>query len=238
MVDVANREYAARLVESSWANPPKSVRIAIIDDHDAVRTGVRTWCTEAVPPILVQAEYNSAAELLTSTPTRGNLDVVTLDIETPDQRINLALIELVGKAGHRIVIYSRIESEEVIMKCLDLGAMSYIAKSEGREHLLDAIRHAAVDVPHVSPLMANAMNKDRRLGRPRLSPREQEVLLAWFQTESKERVARQLYMSPGSVKTYLQRVRAKYAAVGRPAPTKAALVARAAQDGIISVNDL
>jgi hypothetical protein len=33
-------------------------------------------------------------------------------------------------------------------------------------------------------------------------------------------------------------LRAKYAAVGRPAKTKAALVARAIQDGIVSVHDL
>ena len=35
-----------------------------------------------------------------------------------------------------------------------------------------------------------------------------------------------------------QRARAKYAAVGRPAPTKAALIARAVQDGILSIEDL
>jgi hypothetical protein len=33
-------------------------------------------------------------------------------------------------------------------------------------------------------------------------------------------------------------VRAKYAAVGRPATTKAALVARAIQDGIVNVDDI
>ena len=36
----------------------------------------------------------------------------------------------------------------------------------------------------------------------------------------------------------VQRIREKYAAVGRPAPTKAALLARAIQDGLIDVNDL
>jgi len=36
----------------------------------------------------------------------------------------------------------------------------------------------------------------------------------------------------------LQRVRAKYAAAGRPATTKAALVARAIQDGIVNVEEI
>jgi len=68
--------------------------------------------------------------------------------------------------------------------------------------------------------------------------REREVLVAWFQTESKELVGQRLYISPATVRTHLQRIRIKYAAAGRPATTKAALVARAIQDGMISVDDL
>ena len=64
------------------------------------------------------------------------------------------------------------------------------------------------------------------------------MLIAWFRTESKELVAEQLGIAPTTVRTHLQRVRTKYAAVGRAATTKAALVARAIQDGIIDVDDL
>ncbi|MET0475208.1 MAG: LuxR C-terminal-related transcriptional regulator [Mycobacterium sp.] len=74
--------------------------------------------------------------------------------------------------------------------------------------------------------------------RPELAPREQEVLLAWILCDNKEDVARQLEISATTVRTHLQRIRDKYAAVGRPASTKAALVARAIQDGLIDVNDL
>lgn len=86
--------------------------------------------------------------------------------------------------------------------------------------------------------MAGAMHRDRNEGRPSISQRETEVLVAWFQTESKELVGERLFIAPATVRTHLQRVRLKYAAVGRPAPTKAALVARAIQDGIIDVDCL
>ena len=85
--------------------------------------------------------------------------------------------------------------------------------------------------------MARAMSSDGD-DRPRLSSREREVLLAWFQTESKALVAQQLYITVGTVNTYLERIRAKYAAVGRSAPTKAALVARAIRDGLITTDEL
>ncbi|MFI7000846.1 helix-turn-helix transcriptional regulator [Nocardia sp. NPDC050175] len=74
--------------------------------------------------------------------------------------------------------------------------------------------------------------------RPTLSRREVEVLLAWLRADSKPEVCTLLFISPGTVNTHLSRIRDKYAAVGRPAPTKAALVARALQDGLVGVDDL
>ncbi|MGW5267976.1 LuxR C-terminal-related transcriptional regulator [Rhodococcus sp. NPDC003994] len=74
--------------------------------------------------------------------------------------------------------------------------------------------------------------------RPKLTAREVEVLLAWFRSDSKPAVARTLFLSLGTVNTHLTRIRQKYAAVGRPAPTKASLVARALQDDIVRLTDL
>ncbi|MFD3703486.1 LuxR C-terminal-related transcriptional regulator [Nocardia sp. NPDC058658] len=75
-------------------------------------------------------------------------------------------------------------------------------------------------------------------GRPTLSGREIEVLLAWLASDSKVEVGQRLYISPGTVNTHLSRIRDKYAAAGRPAPTKAALVVRALQDALIGIDDL
>ncbi|MBD8505210.1 LuxR family transcriptional regulator [Hoyosella sp. G463] len=74
--------------------------------------------------------------------------------------------------------------------------------------------------------------------RPGLSQREEEVLVAWIKADTKEEVSRELKVAIGTINTYLARIRAKYAAVGRPASTKAALVARVLQDGIIDLDDL
>jgi DNA-binding NarL/FixJ family response regulator len=126
----------------------------------------------------------------------------------------------------------------VILRCLELGAVTFIVKSEGKSHLIDAVRAALLNEPYVGPRMAKAIFHDRSMGRPKLAPREQEVLIAWFQTESKDLVGQKLEISSTTVRTHLQRVRTKYAAVGRPAPTKSALVARAIQDGIIFLDDL
>jgi DNA-binding CsgD family transcriptional regulator len=71
-----------------------------------------------------------------------------------------------------------------------------------------------------------------------LSAREREILVAWLKTDSKTAVGRQLYLTASTVRTYLQRIREKYARAGRPARTKAALAARAVQDGFITLDEL
>lgn len=71
-----------------------------------------------------------------------------------------------------------------------------------------------------------------------LSSREIEVLVAWLHTDRKADVARTLFITPSTVNTHLIRIRKKYSDVGRPARTKAALAARAIQDGFVDLFDL
>lgn len=83
----------------------------------------------------------------------------------------------------------------------------------------------------------DALPAGSALARPTLSAREVEVLLCWLRAESKEDAARELFISPATVSTHVLRIRAKYAAVGRPAKRKAALFARAVQDGYTSLDE-
>ncbi|MEU6582480.1 LuxR C-terminal-related transcriptional regulator [Nocardia sp. NPDC046763] len=73
---------------------------------------------------------------------------------------------------------------------------------------------------------------------PKLSLREREVLLAWIRCDSKEEVRTVLGIALSTVNTHLFRIREKYDAVGRPAHTKAQLVARSLQDGWITLGEL
>ncbi|TQF69205.1 helix-turn-helix transcriptional regulator [Rhodococcus spelaei] len=97
---------------------------------------------------------------------------------------------------------------------------------------------AALDQHLHRPPGPEACSASRVFRKPALSPREVEVLLGWLRCDSKNAVAVDLFLSVGTVNTHLARIRAKYRQVGRPAPTKAALVARAVQDGMISLDEL
>ncbi|MFB7873786.1 LuxR C-terminal-related transcriptional regulator [Nocardia sp. NPDC056064] len=215
------------------------VTVAVVDDHAVVHAGIAGWCATADPPIRLLGNYTDPTQFLADPAVGpGTVSAVVLDLQFGEHTADLsAAAALVGK-GFRVVIFSQHTRGDIVLDCLDLGAVTYLSKLEGQDHLVAALHAACADRPYLSPTMAQAMTQDRRPSRPVLSPREREVLLAWFQTESKALVGQRLFISPGTVNTHLERIRTKYAHVGRPASTKAALVARAIQDGLVDPNDL
>jgi DNA-binding NarL/FixJ family response regulator len=216
-----------------------TVSIVILDRQAVVHAGVRLWLAGSDPAIRIVGHFFDPAEFKSVHRTVPSpVDVVLCALEFDGHGPDFdALSEICG-LGYCVIVYSHHVTDEVILTCLDLGALTYVAKSESEDHLRDAIYAARSRTPYVGPRMAQALLNDRKVGRPHLTKREREVLVAWFQTENKELVGRRLFIEPSTVRTHLQRVRAKYAAVGRPAPTKAALIARAVQDGILSIDDL
>jgi DNA-binding NarL/FixJ family response regulator len=226
-------------VSSTVSGDQSAISIAIIDRHDVVHAGIEAWITGAEPPIKIVGNYADPLEFVGYYPTAtSEVDVVLFALQYGRRRPQFDSLRRVCRAGHRVVVYSYLETDEIILTSLDAGAMTYVAKSESGSHLCDAIYAVRSDCPYVAPRMAQALLHEKSMGRPHLSQREREVLIAWFQTENKELVGKRLFIEPSTVRTHLQRVRAKYAAVGRPAPTKAALIARAIQDGIMSIDEL
>lgn len=106
-----------------------------------------------------------------------------------------------------------------------------------REEALARLRQRQMPLPDRA-VAARPMPVASTYPSPGLSDREVQVLRAWLALDSKSSVAQRLCTSLGTVNTHLTRIRVKYRDVGRSAPTKAALVARAIQDGIVLIDDL
>jgi hypothetical protein len=94
--------------------------------------------------------------------------------------------------------------------------------------------------PDADPVTALEGARERRAGpqggprRPRLAPRQLEVLVAYVVTSDLlPTIARRLDMDSETFKTHLRRVRVKYAQAGRPAPTRRDLYVRAVEDGLV-----
>lgn len=207
------------------------IDVVVIDDHPVVVAGIRHWCAGATPAIAVVAAGPDPS--VARTGPGAGARIVILDLQLGSQEPVFDAVRELVDAGRQVIVYSMRDDGASALACLRLGAFTYLHKAEGEAHLVGAIHAAHADLPYVSPSLAGAMGVDRDADRPALSSREVDVLLAWFKCESKQLVAERLRLSPRTVSTYLDRVRIKYANRGRPAPTKAALVARAIQDGLI-----
>lgn len=214
----------------------RAISIVVIDDHPAIIAGITAWCAAARPPIDV---LDSGDRLITAFVEPGcKADVVVLDLQLGGVRAELDGLERLVEAGRRVVVYSQNVEPAVILHCAELGAAAYLTKAEGHEHLVPAIHTVAVDRPYTSPSMSGAILADDRPDHPRLTPKEREILLAWFVSGSKLLVAQRLHITESTVGTTIERVRIKYAAVGRPAPTQAKLLQRALEDGLITLAEL
>ncbi len=222
----------------SPANEDWSTSVVIVGSHRVVYAGIEVGLGDSHPSIEIIGHYASATEFAATYPTTTPSPVVLFDLPCEDGGSDLDGLRQICEAGRRVIVYTCLVDDYIAAAALDAGAVSCVARGEPEHVLAEAIHAAHSDRRHVGPRMAQALRNNDRKTRPRLSRREQQVLIAWFQTENKNAVAERLYIEPSTVATHLQRVRAKYAAVGRPAPTKAALVARAIQDDILSVDDL
>jgi DNA-binding NarL/FixJ family response regulator len=212
------------------------ITAVVVDDHPVVVAGVRAWCALAEPPITVVGSGPTVATAWVG-PGAG-ADVVVLDLQLDLSGPAYGDLKRLVDAGRRVVVSTMRDDQETALTCLDIGAFSYLTKAEGESHLVAAIHAAAANRPYTPPALAGALGADTSPHRPRLSEQEINVLREWFHCESKKGVADALNIKVSTVNTYLTRVRAKYAGVGRDAPTKAALVARALQDGLVRIDEL
>ncbi|WP_394619590.1 response regulator [Lentzea sp. JNUCC 0626] len=210
------------------------VTAVLVDDHPVVRAGVAHWLSTADIELVASGEDPDTAW----TGPGATADVVVLDLHLNSVTPATAELRKLVEDGRKVIVYSMRSDDEIALLCLEIGALSYLTKAEGADHLVQAVKAAAEGQSYTPPALAGALAGDRSETRPALSPRETEVLVEWFQSESKEFVAQRLNITLSTVNSHLERIRVKYAAIGRQAPTKAALVARAIQDGLIGLDDL
>lgn len=213
---------------------PPAVTVVLVDDHEIVDAGVRSWCADADPPIdVVDSGTN---EIVAWTGAGATADVVVLDLLLRGDEPDLGVLRRLVEAGRHVVVFTQFVHKATV--CIKLGALAYVTKAEGRDHLIDAIRQAAQGRCHTSPSLGGALLVDDTPDRPTLTAAEVDALRAWFITGSKDLAAKRLGKTTRAIDRLIEKVRLRYALIGRPAPTQAMLLARALQDGLISIEEM
>lgn len=206
------------------------MRIGIIDDHALFSDGIGAWLRQDAPDVEVVLITDSVDAALER---RAEIDVVLLDIDLGPRARPLpdAVTELVA-AGIRVIIVSALSAPRLVRQGLGAGALGYLSKRERGPMLLEALRTVAAGEPFLTPDLAAILAEDAD-DVPALSAQEIRALRLYASGVKVDTVARRMGVSPATVREYLDRVKRKYGAVGRPARSKTELWQVAAEDGLL-----
>ena len=211
------------------------IRLALVDDHRMILSGLAEWIRGAADDIDVVAAVATWPELLTNP--EFPVDVVLLDLDLKDN-IPVALkISTLKTTGVRVVLMSTYSEPGIVREALAAGALGYLVKSEDAEMIVEAIRAAAQGESFVSAELDLAINAADIGGAPKLSAQERRVMALYGGGEPVKSVAYQLGISEETAKSYLKRIREKYRIAGFDVGTKVALRKRAILDGILLQSD-
>jgi DNA-binding NarL/FixJ family response regulator len=193
-----------------------SIRLVVVDGHTLIRYALRR---------LVEEQQD--IELAGESPTAGGAaalvtelepDVVTVDVALPDGN-GLALArELRDRFGSLgIVVLTSQGEDDVLFRALETGVSAFVPKTAPVEEILGAIRHAAVAASSFTAAgLADALARRRDVSeRLALSPREREVLRLLQEGLSIPTIARTMYVSQSTAKTYVARLYDKLGASSR-----------------------
>jgi two-component system uhpT operon response regulator UhpA len=207
-----------------------AVRIAIVDDHRMFLDGLQRSLAAVTGDLRVVAAVPSWPQLVRHP--AYPVDVVVLDLELHDGVPPAVKIAAARAAGVAVVVVSAFTEHSQVRSALSAGARAYVPKSEPVATVVDAVIAAAAGEQFLTPALAAALLADDLGGSaPMLSPQELRALTLYVSGLPLKSVARQMNVHYETAKSYLDRVRAKYAQVGREARTKVELRNRAVEDG-------
>lgn len=208
------------------------VRLAILDDHEVLLDSLSSWIGNNAADFKVVLMAPTWLQLVHSPafPT----DLVFIDFQLKEPVSIEARVRTCRAAGAKVIVLSSVDTHEARERALAAGAAAFVSKSLTMAAVMETARRvmgiqsdpeARVWRPSASGASAHA--------RPKLSPGEAEALRLYVTGYSTTEVASRMNVQYETAKTYLRRVREKYARVDRPASKKADLIRRAAEDGYL-----
>jgi two-component system nitrate/nitrite response regulator NarL len=215
----------------------RPVSVALVEDLDVVVDGVRAWAGADPDGRLIIVAAADTVEAVLAGPGRA-ADVLVLDLELRGEMVTDQVTAL-SDAGYRVVVYSVHVRPLLVQAVLEAGACAFLDKRTERDRFIDTVVAVAHDQPFVTPSMAGGL-----LQAVPLSDRERQALQHLFQGMDYASIARRLKKPTGepisalTVKQYVGRARAKFAAAGRPCRSNFALLARCIEEGLVRPEEI
>ena len=199
----------------------KPIRLMLVDDHEVVRTGLRTFLdTQSGFQVIAEAEEGEAA-IQTALEVRP--DVVVMDISMPGMDGLEATRRLKAEWPEAAVLALTVhEDKRLFLEMLSAGVAGYLTKRAAADELVQAIQTVLAGNAYLQPSLARWLLEDYQLlvqaggssasppgaaqGLEALSERERQVLEQVAQGRTNPEIGAQLGLSPKTIARHRERI--------------------------------
>ncbi|MET9662099.1 response regulator transcription factor [Streptomyces sp. NPDC006510] len=195
-----------------------TIRVFFVDDQAMVRAGF-VMVVEAQDDMTVVGEAGDGAEALERLEVTA-ADVVLMDVRMPRMDGVEATRRLLTRPDPpKVIVLTTFDVDEHAFAALQAGASGFLVKDAPAEDLLSAIRTVHRGDAVISPTTTRRLLAEVAPDLPTpgsgpdplasLTDREREVLLLIARGASNAAIAKELFLSEGTVKTHVGRLLSK-----------------------------
>lgn len=186
------------------------IRVLLVDDHELVRTGVKS-ILERAPDIDVVAEASTGEEAI-SLAKESIPNVILMDVSMPGiGGIEATRRILHNNPGISVIALTALDDDPFPSRLNDVGAKGFLTKGCPATEMIHAVRMVFRGQHFVSPEVAQKHTITEWMGKNKnpfqsLSSRETQVLLQILEGRRNQEISDILNLSPKTVSTYRQRI--------------------------------
>jgi DNA-binding NarL/FixJ family response regulator len=217
------------------------ITVLVVDDQALIRQAVAD-ILGGEPGIAVVGEAVNGREAVAAA-SALRPDIVLMDIRMPELdgiAATAAICADPALASSRVLILTTFEEDEYLVEALRAGASGFIGKGSEPDEIVRAVRAVHAGDALLSPTATKSLITRYVLPRApapttvpaeleQLTEREREVLLLVGRGRSNQEIADDLFISPHTAKTHVNRIMAKVYAHDR-----AQLVILAYESGLLA----
>ncbi|HEY2492982.1 MAG TPA: response regulator transcription factor [Paenibacillus sp.] len=187
------------------------VKVLIVDDHDMVRMGLKTYLMlEPTFEVIGEASNGQEViEMLRIGVPYGPPDLILMDMMMPVMNgVETTRAVLAEHPNIKIVILTSFLEDDLVVDAIDAGAVSYVLKTVSADELIYALKGANRGMPVMTGDISQALTRGIRQRMVQtdssgLTEREKEVLLLIAEGKNNKDIAEELHISIKTVKTHV-----------------------------------